>query len=395
MPKLTARAVESARPPKTGEKTVNDPAVAGLHLRITASGVKTWAVLYRVDGRRRRLTLGRYPRLGLADARKKAQETLRDVALGEDPARAKQERRDVEAGKDTFGALGDRYIEEHAKPRKRSWKEDRRKLQREVPRSWRRRPASEITRRDVRELVDAKARTAPISANRLRALLHTVFAFGLARDLVEHNPVTGTPRPGVERQRDRVLTEDEIRVFWKATNPGELDDTMAPAMSAFWRLRLVTAQRAVEVNTMRWSDIDLDNAVWTIPSERSKNALAHRVPLSELALGIITSLPQFDPYVLAGARGNRQRYEAAKFIPVDGFKGHDLRRTAASYMASAGVPRLHIGKVLNHAERGVTAVYDRHGYDAEKRTALNTWAAKLGAILGSRGVGDVVAFARR
>ena len=163
--RLTARVVETAKPLKKGERTINDPSVPGLHLRITSTGIKTWAVLYRVNGRRRRLTLGRWPTLGLADARKKAQETLRDVALGGDPARAKQERRDAEAGKGSFGALADRYIEEHAKPRKRSWKEDHRKLRRDVPRSWHHRPASAITRRDVRELVDSKARKAPIAAN--------------------------------------------------------------------------------------------------------------------------------------------------------------------------------------------------------------------------------------
>ena len=118
-----------------------------------------------------------------------------------------------------------------------------------------------------------------------------------------------------------------------------------------------------------------------IPPERSKNALAHGVPLSDMALGIITGLPRFDPYVLASARGNRQRYEASKLIPIDEFKGHDLRRTAASYMASAGVPRLHVGKILNHSEHGVTAVYDRHSYDKEKLQAMRIWETKLQSIL--------------
>lgn len=389
---LTDRHARSLRPRET-QYEIPDGKVRGLTLRVLPSGSKVWSYRYRVGRRQRRVSLGPFPAVGIAAARDIAEDTLLSIKKGGDPARDKRALLD-EADAGTFGALADRYIEEHAKPNKRSWKEDRRKLEREVPRSWRQRPAAEITRRDVRELIDRKARKAPIAANRLRALLHTVFAFGVERDLAEHNPVTGTPRPGKERQRQRVLTEDELRTFWKATEPGELDDTMARPMSAFWRLRLVTAQRALEVNTMRWADLDLDNAVWTIPPERSKNGLAHRVPLSPAALGIIAALPQFDPYVLAGARGNRQRYEAAKLIPVDDFKGHDLRRTAASYMASAGVPRLHIGKVLNHAERGVTAVYDRHSYDPEKRVALDTWAAKLRAILERDDAAAVVPFVR-
>ncbi len=389
--RLTARKVQQAKPPKQGETTLNDPQVAGLHMRITKNGVKTWGLLYRVNGKRRRVKLGRYPTLGLKDARQKAQATLRDVELGGDPAKEKRLAREADA--DTFGALADRYIEQHAKPRKKTWKQDRRMLDRDVPKSWRTRDVKEITRADIRKLIEHKAETAPIAANRVRALLSKVFNFALQRDLVEFNPVTGTPRPGVEKQRQRVLTEDEIRTFWKATEPADVDDIMRPAMSALWRLRLVTAQRLTEIADMEWPELDLDNAVWTIPPERSKNGLAHRVTLSKMAVEIITVLPQHDSHVLAGARGNRQRYQAAALIAIEDFKGHDLRRTAASCMASAGVPRLHIAKVLNHKDTGVTSVYDRHSYDAEKKAALDLWAAKLTAIIkGSKGA-DVIAIA--
>ena len=163
-------------------------------------------------------------------------------------------------------------------------------------------------------------------------------------------------------------------------------------MSTFWRLRLVTAQRAVEVVTMRWADVDLEDNFWTVPGSATKNAKSHRVPLSGLALEIIVGLYQHDERVCSGALGNRQRSKAAKLIHerIENFRGHDLRRTAASYMTSGGVPRLHVAKVLNHSERGVTAVYDRHSYDPEKRVALDTWAAKLQAILDRRDAGEVV-----
>ena len=101
------------------------------------------------------------------------------------------------------------------------------------------------------------------------------------------------------------------------------------------------------------------------------NALRSRVPNDKPA----------SPYVLARARGKRQRSEASARVGLADFRGHDLRRTAASRMASAGVQRLVIAKVLNHVERGVTAVYDRHTYDEEKRSALDSWARILEAIL--------------
>jgi integrase len=175
-----------------------------------------------------------------------------------------------------------------------------------------------------------------------------------------------------------VLTDDEIRAFWQATEP------MDAPMRAFWRLRLLTAQRSVEVTTMKWSDVDLDARWWTIPADIAKNGSSHRVPLSQMALDLLNELPKDTTFVLDGARGKRQQSESAKLIPVTDFHGHDLRRTAASKMTGAGIPRLHVARVLNHAETGVTAVYDRHSYDAEKRVALDTWARTLDGILKAK-----------
>lgn len=406
---LTDKTIRSLKP-KAKQYEVGDGKVQGLALRVLPSGSRTWSYRYRVGRGWRRVSLGPFPAVGLADARKLAENELLKVKQGGDPSREKRERREA----DTFGDLMERYLDRHAlgpavgprqtrnsatvrrgallaadgteadiwsyevregEPKKRSWRVDRHLLATETPRNWRLRPAADITRRDVRELIETKATDAPIQANRLRALLHKLFNFALEQDMVQLNPVFKTPRPGTEQQRQRVLSQEEIRAFWSCT------DGMEPAMRAFWRLRLVTAQRSAEVNTMRWKDLDLDNALWTIPAGRSKNKLAHRVPLSKLALELLSTLPIIDDFVLAGARGKRQQSQAAKLIPVADFRGHDLRRTAASFMASVGVPRLHIGKVLNHAERGVTAVYDRHGYDAEKRAALEGWSRKLAVIL--------------
>lgn len=386
---LTARLVQSVKPRGARVEYV-DRVVPGLALRVSPRGVKTWALRYRIGRRLRRWTIGSAPTLSLADAREQARAALRRVPLGHDPALAKQERRDA----DTFGDVAARYLTEYAQPRKRSWKDDRRLLTSEVLPQWRHRPAREIRRRDAREVIEAVARRgAPILANRLRALLHKLFAFAVAGELVDSNPVTAVPRPGVERQRDRVLREDEIRTLWMAL------DAQPAEMAAAFKLRLITAQRGGEVVNMRWSDVDVAGGWWTIPAEHSKNKLPHRVPFTPPAIAILEALrARVDEaltarkarghddgkapiYVLAGARGKRQRSAAAATFGIPDFIGHDLRRTAASYMASAGVSRLVISKVLNHVERGVTAVYDRHSYDAEKRTALETWARRLDAIL--------------
>lgn len=373
-----------------------DGLVPGLVFRVRETGGRSWALRYRVSGRLQRLTLGSYPALKLVDARAEARSARRAVARGEDPAATKRERREA----DTFGDLAERYIERWAKPRKRTWKGDQWLLDAHVLPAWRNIPAGEIARRDVRELLEKVAGGAPVGVNRVRALLSKVFNFGISIDVVEHNPVVGTLR-NPETARDRVLTEDEIRKFWTATEPrekahprnlrGSDEPEFSPGMSARFRLALVTAQRGGEVSGMKWADVDA--ATWTIPAARSKNGLAHRVPLSPLALEILSTLPREGEYVVAGGRGSRQLWETKKAIPLEDFTLHDLRRTAASYMTSIGIPRFVVARVLNHAETGVTAVYDRHSYDLEKRDALNRWADKLRAILRSE-PGRVVEFRR-
>lgn len=383
---LTSRLVHSIKPTAGKRAEYFDALVPGLALRVTPNGVKTWTVLYRHRARLRRLTLGSVAVLDLADARTRARDELHKATKGADPATEKQDGRKAE----TIGDLATLYIERWAKPRKRSWKADDNLLRRKVLPRWQHRAIVDITRQDVRTLVEGVADNgAPIVANRVAALVSKVFSFALDRDLIQASPAVRIPRPGQEQARDRVLNEDELREMWAAF------DALDPSMGAFYKLRLLTAQRGGEVADMRWRDID--GEVWTLPAASSKNKLSHRVPLNRSAVELLEELKRSaakdEVFVLAGARGKRQQGEAAATFTVPDFRGHDLRRTAASMMASGGVPRLVISKVLNHVERGVTAVYDRHSYDAEKRAALDWWDARLQGIVEGKKA-KVLAFAR-
>lgn len=402
---FTARGVNSLKPTPGKRAEYFDAMVRGLALRVTEKGAKTWTVMYRYRGRLRRLTLGSLDVLTLAEARERARDAMRDAQDGTDPAQVKQDGRTAE----TIADLAAIYIDRYAKKRKRSWKTDEYLLRAEVLPHWKHRAIVDIRRRDVRALVDGIAeRGAPILANRVTALLSKVFTFALDDELIEASPAVRIPRPAPERQRDRVLREDELRVLW--AHFGALD----PEMGAYFKLRLITAQRGGEVASMRWQDLDLDRGWWTIPSERSKNRLPHRVPLTPTAIALLRerraeadrlltareargdtdSAPIV--YVLDGARGKRQQAEAAATFTVEDFRGHDLRRTAASLMAGGGIPRLTISKILNHVERHITAVYDRHSYDPEKRAALAWWDTKLTAILDdTQDAGKLLAFAAK
>jgi len=216
---------------------------------------------------------------------------------------------------------------------------------------------------------------------------------------METNPCWQVRRPTRERARDRVLSPDEIQVVW-ATLGREYEDGLEPVLPPLWpsrpvrlalRLALVTAQRRAEIAGAALAEFDLNARWWTIPASRSKNGLAHRVPLPGLAVEIIREITADGggDWLLTSPRGGRPiqahalSTAVARVRQVAGiphWRGHDLRRTAASGMASAGVARLVIGQVLNHVESGVTAVYDRYGYDEEKRKALDAWALNLNEI---------------
>jgi integrase len=211
-----------------------------------------------------------------------------------------------------------------------------------------------------------------------------------------------------EPSRDRVLTDTELQQVWAAT------ERMEPAMQAYWRVRLLTAQRGGEVAGMRWTDVDLPHAVWLIPAAQTKNKKEHLVPLSAPVIAILTTLradadrvvaarrrrkdgrPHPITHVFGGALGNRQRSEAAATFGIADFRGHDLRRTAATNMRRAGIPRDDVSRVLNHKEGGpaATSVYDRYDGAAEKQIALDTWARRLQQILDEQDGSNVVAFAR-
>jgi integrase len=387
---LTARKVDSIRPTPGKRTEYFDRGVPGLALRVTENGAKSWTVLYRHRARLRRLTLGSASVLSLADARERARDELYAAGKGADPAATKRQARTAQ----TIADLATDYIEIYAKKRKRSWKEDDRILRAEVLPRWKHRAIADIKRRDVRTLVEAiAARGAGIMANRTTALLSKLFRFALDREYIDASPAAHITRPTPETKRDRVLTDDEIRSVWQSF------DVLDAPMAAFYKLRLLTAQRGGEVGSMRWQDLDLAGGWWTIPAGFSKNKLAHRVPLAASVVKLIQTLkPEPDAkhqplYVLEGARGKRQQSEAAATFTVGDFRGHDLRRTAASIMASGGIPRLVIGKILNHVEPGITAVYDRHSYDAEKRKALDWWARKLAAIVDGKSA-KILSFGR-
>jgi integrase len=423
---LTAKAVDALNVDVGERAEYWDEQLRGFGVRVSRRGAaattaKTYFVRYRVGAKMRRLSLGNARRVSLADARAKARAVLVSVDKGDDPAVARAVGRRAE----TFGDLWTEYLSRHAKQNKRSWRDDERIAKAELLPHWRHRKARDITRRDVREVLDTIVdRKAPIMANRTLALARKVFNFGLERDLVENNPCHKIKPPSRERSRDRVLSDEEISALWKALQNEE--DAGRYLIAAFYRIRLLTAQRGREVLRMKWSDLSQEpgGSVWTVPSDVTKNRKSHRVPLSATVVEIIKAVgarleddrqrankwrekkgePPRNPseWVFPSPRGTAPMANTQKAFDrvrlacgKPNFTAHDLRRTAATRMTGdLKIPRFTVGRVLNHLEPGVTGVYDRYAYDDEKRDALGRWGrlAVEGIVGGERQVSKVLAF---
>lgn len=378
-----------------------DDKVKGLVLRVTPTGVKTWCLRYRLHGESKRYTLGSAESLTLSKAREAARKALYGIAAGTDPAEAK--RKKLTTGH-TVEALVRDYLA-HVKPKKRSWQQDAWILRHHVLPHWKHAKVSELTRRHVRELVEPiAARGTPVMANRVLATLCTVLNFGIARDWLTFNPAFKMERPGGEiASRDRVLTDDELRAFWQIAGQEPL------IVATFLRVRLLTAQRGGELARLTWADVDMDKGTLTIPAKLAKNGRVHTVPLSPMAQRLIGELPRLDERLFAcgfanlmaaaGRVASRMTTVARQVDPTTelDIRGHDLRRTAATRMAQAGIPTADISRVLNHVEAGPKAsqVYQRYEFDKEKRIALETWDRVLTGILEEKPAEAVLPFTKR
>jgi integrase len=388
--KLTAITIANVKAPQQGRIEYWDATLPGFGLRVTANGAKSWTVIYRVNGKQRRATLGGFPALSLADARDKARDVMRVAAKGDDPAAEKKA-----AKANLFEEVIAEFIERHCKPRNRGWKRQESDLRREFLPHWGGRPISSIGRRDILEVLDRIAdRTSPRRANRYLALLKKLFSWCAERGYVDASPAAVVKPPGREVSRDRVLSDAELVSVWHAC------EAASYPFGHMFRLLIVTGQRLGEVATMSWPNVDLEKKIWTVPGEIAKNGVPNEVPLSMFAIGILETA-NFrrgkDELVFPARNGSGNSasgFSKAKRT-LDGalaseghklapWRLHDLRRTAASGMAMLGVQPHVIERVLNHisgSQAGVAGVYNRFGYLPEKRQALDVWADHVAALI--------------
>jgi integrase len=369
------------------------PDLRGLQLRVAPTGTKSWFLRYKADGRTRWLALGAYPTVSLADAHRMVQEHRAAIRDGKDPAVAHQAKvranRSAPTVQDVYEEFRDHYLR---RKRKRP-EQPEGVLENHILPTWGPLKAADISRRQIIERIrEIRESGTPRVAEIVKLLLGQMYGYAVDNALLEANPATRIPVIGSRgEKKERTLADDEIKTFWEKLDSAK----MVPNLRIALRLLLVTGQRRQEIALARWSEFDLKAKLWTIPAEHSKNGKAHQVPLSKLALSLLSKIDvkgsayvirsrlkndqPIDPMALTRAvKNNDEHFEIPAFTP------HDLRRTAASGMAALGVQRFHIAQVLNHSDSSVTARYDRHDYVDEKRDALNQWAKHIDAVLAGR-----------
>jgi integrase len=344
------------------------------------------------------MSLGNYPGIGLADARRHHAEALQDLQKGIDPGLKARERKAKLKAAPTFKDLLEEFWELELKNQPTA-SERRRLVEKDVLKSWGKRKVTTITRRDAVLLLDGVRKRAPVIANRLQGVLVRMFNFASERGIIDHSPLAGMRR-GKEKSRDRVLTDEEIDLLWKALDVENKEiDIYIPTKLAL-KMILLTGQRPGEVASMKWED--LDGKWWTALS--GKTGEQNRVPILTMAREVLeearvysgdsehvfaSSYNQGRPLTVR-AMSNAIRRHRSEMGIADRFTPHDLRRTLRTRLAEIGVSDIVAERLLGHKLQGVLAIYNRHSYDEEKRQALTQWERQLKKIIGIKTKGSRV-----
>lgn len=392
------------------------------------AGTKSWFFIYRWEGKRCFMPLGKYPTMSLANAAKAFEIQWAIFASGKNPATVKEDEQAAIEASPTVKMLATDYIEKYAKVNKKSWLEDQRILQKEIlgmeaegqrqagAVDWSKRKAADITKRDIIILLDKIVdRGAPGTANNTFKIVRTMFNWACKKSILETSPCDRVEMPAPLVVKDRALDAAEIKTLWNALNDKTV--SMIPEVRHMLKLILITAQRPGEVSGLHTREID--GEWWNIPAERSKNGKAHRVYLSGLAREIIAEAIQrvkrireipaeqeysgyifpcphrakdkpIERHALSRALKRNVEPDGATTLGIATWTPHDLRRTAATQMSELRFMDEIIDAILNHTKQGIIATYNRNKYDAEKQQALESWERRLISITTSKDLSNVI-----
>lgn len=391
-----------------------DETLKGFGLVVTTAGSRSYVVQYRVGGREakvQRYTINRHGSPWTPEqARDRAAELLRLVAVGVDPGEEERSKRTVKAAAAAdeawfdFDVFADRYIDKHVRRHaERSLKDIESTFRRDLRPAFSGRSVRLITMDDIKAMRAKVAIRSEAAANKAHKWLNAMYMWGIEHDRLVTSPMFGLRKPFVEKPRTRFLTIPE------------LVGVVAALAAMAWRYRalvlllLVSGQRLREITGMRWEEMDWDAREWLIPGSRTKNGLPHLVPLSTQMAALIEAIAGERPRVglLLSSNGTSPISGFSKWkaqldtllveagTPVLDWVVHDLRRTFSTLCTSLRIPRDHVEASMNHvsgAQAGVAGTYNVYTYRDEKAATLQKWGdhveAKLGSVVGLLGAID-------
>jgi len=379
---FTVARLRKLEAPAKGRVYHYDTRTSGLCVCVTHKGTKTYYLYKKVNGRPQRIRLGVFPGMPLDTARMVAEKMLGDVAMGADPAEERRARREVM----TFAELFAWYMDHHSRPHKKTWRVDQQQYDRYLKKRWAGRKINTIRKRDAQALhTKIGADHGHYAANRLRALVHTVFNQAIDKGLCEGpNPTQGVKK-FTEKKRDRFLDGEELKRFFLA-----LDEEPSDKVRDYLKVALFTGARRTNVLEMQWEEIDFATHLWRIPDTKTGEPLV--VPLTQQALDVLTQRREYadgSPWVFPGVGKTGHLTDPTRIwkrvlrrAGLENLRLHDLRRTLGSWQAMTGASLHVIGKSLGHKQTSTTEIYARLQTDPIRESVDKATAAMLEAANG-------------
>lgn len=380
--RFTDTALRALKLPERGQRDYWDDSLPGFGVRVSQGGAKSFVVL--INGNRR--ALGRFPQLSLAKARDQARTLLAQAQLGHKFATT------------TFAAALDEYIELHVRKNNKasSAYEAERVLRRSF--SFGKKMLDDIQTQEIMRIIDQMP---PSAANHAFTHLRAFFRWCVARRHLEHHPLEYLSLPNKRAPRDRVLSDNELPIVWRAA------ESFSDPFGAIVRLLILTGQRVGEISALRWRHIDATERTITLPAEIVKNNTVHTFPIGDAASQIIDHLERRCEFLFPSRTGtagydghNKAKAQFEKSCNailaqqcgddaavLDHWTLHDLRRTFATIHARIGTPPHVTEALLNHktgTRSPIQRVYDRHTYLPEMREAIHRYEDYLGQAITVR-----------
>ena len=370
----------------------------GFGIRITPNGVKSWIYRYKIGGKTDKLTLGHYPTMSLAQAKKRYIELSGLRRDGQSPKELIQQQEQKETN--TVKKLVLEWYHGYAEKSRKKPLQIKQQIDADIIPLLGDKPLDDLQTIDITKALDAIVkRGSPIQANRVLSTIKQSFNYGTSRGSLAFNPaanIRARDIGGTERPRERVLTNDEIVKVWRFLE--SKDSNMSAQTKIALKIILFTGVRTCEIRLAQWNEFDFEKSLWTIPAKNSKSGLIHKIHLSEQAITLLKELNKISisHYVICGKDIDQPLTENVlaravsriqNRVGIPKWTAHDLRRTFATQLGeSLQIDPVVIEKCLGHKMPKIMATYNKNEMLPERKNALDQWGKYMTNLIGNSNV---------